>query len=66
MQLDFYPMYVDEAVADDSRIKRALQYAKRVKNGEESLFNLKKAKEDLFAFAKNKFKSEENTQVNFD
>ncbi len=66
MQLEFYPMYVDGVVADDSKIKRALQYAKRVKNGEENLFNLKKAKEDLFAFAKNKFKSEENTQVNFD
>lgn len=66
MQLDFYPMYVDNVIADESKFKKAFQYAQRVKNGEENLFNLRKAKEDLFAFAKSKIKSEENSQVNFD
>ena len=66
LQLDFYPMYVDNLVADQSRFKKAVQYVQRVKNGEENLFNLRKAKENLFAFAKSKIKSEENSQVNFD
>jgi hypothetical protein len=38
---------------DDHGIRKAYDYAMRVKNGEESLFNLRKAKNDLFAKAKN-------------
>jgi len=40
-------------VTHESGFKKAYQYAKRVKNGEEPLFNLRKAKNDLFAMAKN-------------
>lgn len=43
----------NNALPRESGFKKIYQYAKRVKNGEESLFNLRKAKEDLFAMAKN-------------
>lgn len=38
---------------NESGIKKAYEYAMRLKNGEESLIDLRKAKEDLFAMAKN-------------
>lgn len=66
LQLDFYPMYVEDIHIDESRLEKAWQYAKRLKNGEENLLNLRKAKEDLFAFAKNKIKPEDNSQLNLD
>lgn len=38
---------------DETGIKKAFNYAMRVKNGEENPINLRKAKNDLFAMAKN-------------
>jgi len=38
---------------DEPGIKKAFNYAMRVKNGEENPINLRKAKNDLFAMAKN-------------
>jgi hypothetical protein len=66
LELNFYPMYVEDAKNDESKFKRAWEYAQRVKNGETKPLNLRKAKDDLFAFAKSKIKSEDNTPLNFD
>ena len=44
---------MDIDLSHESGFKKAYQYAKRVKNGEEPLFDLRKAKDDLFAMAKN-------------
>lgn len=38
---------------DENGIRKAFDYAMRVKNGEENPINLRKAKNDLFAMAKN-------------
>ena len=46
---------------NENGIKKAYDFALRVKNGEEDLIDLRKAKEDLFAMAKNiKFKQSES------
>ena len=67
IDLDFYPMFSPDAPrADNSGLKKAFNYALKIKNGEEVLFDVKKAKQDLFTFAKQKLKTEENSQLNFD
>ncbi len=67
LDLDFYPIFLpDVPKTDESRLTKVLNYAISVKNGEQNIINLKKAKQDLFTFAKQKLKTEDQTQLNFD
>lgn len=43
---------LDVSIESESKLKQAYEYAIRLKNGEENLIDLRKAKEDLFAKAK--------------
>jgi len=64
-QMELMSTY-DLSYLDRSRFARALNYAIRLKNGDEPLFDLRKAKNDLFDMAKNVKLKSDNSELNMD
>lgn len=57
---DLNPEIIEEEDPKQSKLKKAWEFAKNVKNGEEKLPNLRELKNELLAFNKKKTKTQDN------